>query len=239
MLTLDDMTLLRDGYFEYNDLSLHDALTQIGNPSTDDIIASALDGMNSPDRNIRVMMLRILKHQSGEKAMRGILAGLNDEKRRVRSVAIKSSGNYHEFTDITGRLKVMAIDDAEKPKIREHALSMLVGDEGRLVGDLDQPVVSALQSLLKNEAHRFQILFGLVRLDLNERVEALLKEFVKNGSKDEAVMATRALSGFRVVHIGIFEDDREAEARVKQSGDNVYGRMYYWITRALYQELTQ
>jgi hypothetical protein len=238
MLTLDDMKILRDGYFEFNDLPLQDALTQIGNPSSDDIIDTALEGMTQADRNIRVTMLRILTHQSGEKAMRGILAGLNDDKRRVRSVAIKSSGNYHEFSKITDRLKAIAIDDSEKPKIREHAISRLAGDEGRLIGDFDQPVVDALQSLLKTEAYRFQILFGLVRLDLTERIDELLKAFVKNGSKDEAVMATRALSGFRVVHIGIFEEDREAEARVKQIGEIAYGRMYYWITRDLYQELT-
>lgn len=106
------------------------------------------------------------------------------------------------------------------------------------IGDLNQPVVDALQSLLKAEAYRFQILFGLVRLDLNERVDELLREFVKNGSKDEAVMATRALSGFRVVHIDVFEEDREAEARVKQIGEIAHGRMYYWISRDLYHELT-
>ncbi|GEM_PF-550586 len=237
MLSLDDMKILRDGYQPFHPLSLQDALSRVGNPSSDTILETALDGMQSEDRNIRVLMLRILKHQSGEKAMHGVLAGLNDDKRRIRSVAIKASGNFHEFPEITERLKAMAIDESEKPKIREHALSSLAGDEGRMVGDLDQPVVGALQSLLKTEAYRFQILFGLVRLDLNQRVEELLREFVKSGSKDEAVIATRALSGYRVVHIGIFENDREAEARVKQDGDIAHGRMYYWITRDLYREL--
>lgn len=239
MLTFDHMKILRDGYFEYNKLSLPDALAQIGNPPADDIIDTALDGMTHADRNIRVLMLRILKHQSGSKAMQGILAGLNDDKRRVRSVAIKSSGNYHRFSEITDRLQAIAINDSEKPKIREHAISSLAGDEGRLVGDLDQPVMGALQSLLKTEAYRFQILFGLIRLDLTERVEELLKEFVTNGSKVEAVMATRALCGFRVVHIGNFEGNREAEARIKQTCDIAHGRMYYWISRDLYQELTK
>jgi hypothetical protein len=60
----------------------------------------------------------------------------------------------------------------------------------------------------------------------------LLKEFVKNGTKAEAVMATRALCGYRVIHINIFENDKAAERYVLQMCELAAGRMWYWITRA-------
>jgi hypothetical protein len=55
--------------------------------------------------------------------MQGILAGLNDQVRRVREVAIKSSGNYHDFPEIMNRLKEIVTDQHEQRKIRGHQVS--------------------------------------------------------------------------------------------------------------------
>ena len=239
MLKIDHMQKLRDAYFPYSDYSESDAMMAIGNPSRDTIIDSAVEGMSSPDRNVRVLMLRVLAAQSGETAMRGILAGLNDVKRRVRTVAIKSCQNYLEFPEITDRLKAIVIDECEKRKIRGQALSALAGDEGRLETDISETASEALEALGGSAQYRFQILFGLVRLDLTERVEDLLKSYVANGTKAEAVMATRALCGYRVVHIGNFEDNPQAQQHIKQTCEIAHGRMFYWITRAEYARLTR
>ena len=238
MLSLEAMQQLRDAYFPYSPVSEPDVLAQLGHPTRDEIIETALNGLKSEDRNVRVLMLRVLGGQSGEQAMRGILAGLNDSERRVRSVAIKSSGNYLVFPEITNRLQAIVTDEGETRKIRGQALSSLAGREGRLVGDLSDTAAETLETLAKIERYRFQILFGLVRLDLTERVETLLKAFVTSGSKAEAIMATRALCGYRVVHIGRFEDDRATEQHIRQTCEVAAGRMFYWITRTEYDALT-
>ncbi len=69
MLSLDAMRKLRDAYDPYTGVSEADVLRQIGNPTRDVIIDTALEGLKSEDRNIRVLMLRVLAGQSGEKAI--------------------------------------------------------------------------------------------------------------------------------------------------------------------------
>lgn len=237
MLSHEAMEQLREAYFPFSPLTEAEALAQLGNPTRDEIIETALEGMQSPDRNVRVLMLRVLSGQSGEQAMQGILAGLHDEARRVRSVAIKSCGNYLAFPAITDRLQAIVTDDAEIRKIQGQALSVLAGHNLPAMAGLTAPMAETLETLAQTERYRGQILFGLLRLDLTDRVEDLLRAFVKDGSKEEAVMATRALSGYRVIHIGVFEDDRATQQHITQTCDLAAGRMFYWITRAEYADL--
>ena len=75
-------------------------------------------------------MLRVLQHQQGDVAMRGVLAGLNDEARRVCAVAIQASGNYLAYPEIVARLAEIARDSTLKRKLRRRALSMLAGTKG-------------------------------------------------------------------------------------------------------------
>ncbi len=231
MLTLDDMRQLRDAYAPYMPVTEAEVLAQIGHPDRETIIDTALAGMQSADRNVRVLMLRVLGGQSGERAMGGILAGLNDPQRRVRQVAIQSCANYLEFPAITDRLKAMVLDETEKRKIRHHAMNALAGGMGGLVAELSETAAEALTSLAQMDQYRFAILFGLLTLDINERVEALLKDFVTNGSKDEAIMATRALCGYRVINIGVFDGHKAIQQQVMQTCDIALGRVWYWIKR--------
>ena len=90
MLALEDMRKLRSAYVLHSPVLEEKILEEIGNPAREEIVASALEGLKSEDRNARVLMLRVLSGQCGEEAMQGILTGLRDEKRRVRTVAIKS-----------------------------------------------------------------------------------------------------------------------------------------------------
>ena len=238
MLSIEAMRQLRDAYNPHMNVSEQAVLQKIGNPSADEIIETALAGMQSPDRNVRVLMLRVLNKQSGAKAMQGILTGLHDGKRRVRAVAIKCSRNYHHFPEIVNRLKAIALDEQEKNKIREAALSTLAGSEGHLVAELTDTAAEALESLAQMPKHRFQILLQLIRLDMNDNVKALLQAFVEHGNKQEAVMATRALYGYRVVHITMFQNDKAAEQYIRQTCEIAHERMLYWIPRDEYDRLT-
>lgn len=236
MLSLDTIRQIKDAY-ALPPSAMREVFEQLGNSSPDEIVETALAGMQSEDRSIRVLMLRLLKHQTGEAAMRGVLAGLNDPMRRVRSVAVMSSGNYLQFPEITDRLKEIVTDEDEKRKIRSQALSTLAGASQKAKEDLSETVTDALQSLARTEQYRFNILFGLLRLDLTERVEELLREFVKDGTKAEAIMATRALCGYRVIHIDSFAYDKAVQKRILQTCEQAAGRMFYWMPRAEYDAL--
>ena len=232
MLSIGDLEKLREAYSVYSELSLADALRQIGDPSAEAVVASAVKRMSSSDRNQRVLALRVLAHQRGEAAMRGVLAGLNDEKRRVCAVAIQACPNYLGFDDIVARLEAIARDTGLKRKLRRRALSMLAGDEGRLPGDLTPAVDVSLRRMMADTEYRFAILFGLIRLDWGQRVEALLGEFADSPDEGERRMAERALRGERVVHIGNFEAEEGLQRWIMESCDLAHGRMYYWLPRA-------
>ncbi|MBZ0301133.1 MAG: hypothetical protein K8J31_15405 [Anaerolineae bacterium] len=238
MLSMEAMQQLREAYLPYWPVMEADVLDQLGQPTRDEIIETALAGMQSQDRNVRVLMLRVLVGQSGAQAMQGILAGLDDPARRVRSVAIKSSGNYLEFPEITNRLQAIITDESEKRKHREQALQVLAVFGARTIGYLTEAMAETLETLAQTEKYRWQILFGLARLDLTDRIEDLLRAFVQDGSKAEAVMATRALCGYRIVHIDELSADKAAQSHVMQTCELAAGRVFYWITRAEYDQLT-
>lgn len=231
MLGIGDLEKLREAYSVYSDVSLADALRQIGDPSEEAVVASAVKHMSSSDRNHRVLALRALGHQRGDLAMRGVLAGLNDEKRRVCVVAIQACPNYLGFAEIVERLEAVAREAGLKRKLRQRALRMLAGNEGGLLGDLTPPAAAALGRLMEDAEFRFAILFGLVRLDLTPRVKAILETFARSADEAERQMALRALRGERVIHIDGYAADEAMQRRIKATCDIAHGRMYYWLPR--------
>ena len=198
----------------------------------------ALSQMCSPDRNVRVLMLRILRHQQGERAMRAVLAGLQDERRRVCAVATQGCPNFLDYPEIVTRLEDIAKDASLKRKLRRRALSMLAGDEGRLQGDLTVPVFAALTRLMAEGEYRFTIIFGLARLDLTPRVAALLKESARSKDKREREMAQRRLGGERVIHIDAYSAHEALHRRIRQNCEIAHGRMFYWLPSAGWPEIT-
>ena len=93
-------------------------------------------------------------------------------------------------------------------------------------GQMPEPAISALRSLAAVDRYRGAVLDRLVRMDLTPDVEALLEEYVRSGTKDEAVAATRALCGYRMVNWGNPKpDDVVAAGAVHASGVD------YWIRR--------
>ena len=232
MLSIADMELLRDAYSAHAELRPADAMQMIGNPCAEDLVVRALAGMKDRDRNVRVLMLRVLQHQRGDAAMRAVLEGLNDEVRRVCAVAIQASGNYLAYPEIVARLQAIARDSMLKRKLRRRALSMLAGDEGRQRGDLTPAAFDALSELMNEPEYRFSIVFGLARLELTPRVKSLLERFARSPDDVERALAQRALGGERVIHIDAYSSDESLRRRIVKSCEIAHGRMYYWLPRA-------
>lgn len=232
MLRIADMILLREAYRLGDAQSRDAACEQIGKPPPAALVEYALAQLSSPDRNIRVLMLRVLREQRGERAMQGVLAGLHDEARRVCAVAIQACPNFLAYAEIVLRLEAMALDAGLKRKLRRRALSMLAGDEGRLPGDLTEVVAAALRRLMLKPDCRFAIVFGLARLQLASRTQALLELFAQSDDAAERRLAQRALSGEYIVHIDNYAHDAAEQQAIMQQCEIARGRMYYWLPRA-------
>ena len=232
MLSIAELKMLRDAYSAHTELEPAEALRMIGNPSADELAERALAGVSEQDRNLRVLMLRVLQHQRGDMAMRAVLAGLNDEARRVCAVAIQACGNYLASSEIVARLAAIARDSSLKRKLRRRALSMLAGDEGRQPGDLTPAQFEALTELMKTPEHRLGIVFGLARLELRPRVKRLLERFAHSSDESECMLARRALRGERVIHIDAYADSEAQQLQIMENCDIAHGRMFYWLPRA-------
>lgn len=205
---------------------------ELNNPSKDDMIAGAIEGMNDKDRNIRIVMLRIVAKEKTDAAIKGILLGLNDEKRRVREIAVKISRFFLHQKEVVDKLKEIIEDTDEKRKIRNSAFSILTGDRiyGEHAGELPKSIMVYLKELSKLDEYKSKIFYELLHLDLLDDVKELLKDYVKNGTKKQAVMATKALCGYKVIHLGMITDPKEKEAIVKKE-NLAYGQVYYWVKR--------
>jgi hypothetical protein len=188
----------------------------------------ALDAIRSEDRNVRVRALRAAFNEAKPEGAEVILAGLGDSKRRVKEVALKSSKPYLSDRRVVERITAMVEDETEYHRIRDKALFALGGGFPHVnkAGQLPEPAIGALRSLAAVDRYRGAVLDRLVRMDLTPDVEALLEEYVRSGTKDEAVAATRALCGYRLVNWGNPKhDDLVAAAAVHAIGVD------YWIRR--------
>ena len=188
----------------------------------------ALDAIRSEDRNVRVRALRAAFNEARPEGAEVILAGLGDSKRRVKEVALKSSKPYLGDRRVVERITAMVEDETEYHRIRDKALFALGGGFPHVnkAGQMPEPAISALRSLAAVDRYRGAVLDRLVRMDLTPDVEALLEEYVRSGTKDEAVAATRALCGYRLVNWGNPKhDDVVAAGAVHARGAD------YWIRR--------
>jgi hypothetical protein len=188
----------------------------------------ALEAIKSPDRNIRVRALRAAFSEAKPEGADVILAGLGDGKRRVKEVALKSSKPFLNDARIVERITAMVTDETEYHRIRDKALLALGGGFPNVnaAGQLPKAAIDALRSLAAVDKYRGDVLSRLVRMDLTPEVEALLKEYVRSGNKEEAVAATRALCGYRLVNWGTGKPAELAAAGAVHA-DGVH----YWIRR--------
>lgn len=231
MPSISEYQALRLAYEAGDERRLARTLADCGLPSQRALTEAALASLRQGDRNQRVLMLRLLRYQHGSLASSGVLAGLHDPKRRVCAAAVQACPNYLAYPDIVERLEAIALDQGAKRKLRRRALSMLAGDEGRLRGDISEPVMAALRRMMASEEHRFTIVFGLARLALEARIRQLLADFAASEARLERDFAGRALAGEIVIHIDAYSRVPALRRRVMESCPIAHGRMYYWLPR--------
>lgn len=199
------------------------AISSLGGPGDAALTAAALAHLDDPDRNVRVAALRVLARSDSPEAVTGILRGLDDPKKRVREVAAKSSVRFVDDPRVVARLK-QAVDRNETGSARP-ALEILGGVFASPFGlEAIAPVPEALASLLAIPRYRRFVLVSLLRSRrLDTHVEAMLRDFVVNGSKEEAVLATRRLCGFRVEHDARISDE------ARKWAERAWGDAFFWV----------
>src|SRR5688500_14845172 len=216
------------------------ALADLGSPSRDDVVAAAIAGLDSPDRNIRSAMLRVLSLYGGDDVAGALLRASHDEKPRVRRTAVLSMFRFLDRVEILDRLQEIVLDEDEHPKVRRQAFSELAGraplpyGERPPNGQVAPLAVRHLEAVMAYDQHdreRGGVLFALVRAPLDEDVRGLLERFVAEGTKQEAITATRALCGYRVRRVEEFSDP-ELAARVPRECERAGGRVWWWVPRS-------
>lgn len=188
-------------------------------------VAEVLAHLDSDDRNVRVAALRVLAFCDDPRAVDGILRGLDDPMKRVREVAAKSSPRFLHDQRVVDRL-LLAVERDETGSARP-AVEILGGMFHSPFGLFSvEPIASALAALVEVPQHRRNVLLALLRArTLTDDVRALLQSLVRDGSKEEAVFATRRLDGFRIAHDGELIGDSEA----RRTADRAFGDVWYWI----------
>ena len=200
-----------------------------------DVVGTALTGLESDDRNVRVAMLRVLAMFDGDEATGGILRGLGDPVRRVREVAIKAARPRHLGSPLViERLQRIAEDESETDRLRRNAFFVLSSRSAR--DALPDVTREAVGSLLGSSRFRGPLLVRLCSsLDQTDQTRHLLREFVRTGTKDEAVMATRALCGQMLLRTDIVP---EAERRsVRTHYDRGQDDLHRWVPCSVVAQL--
>lgn len=213
------------------------ALAQLGDPSREELVEMGIEGMSNPDRNARFQMVRLIGTQWCARTPHGILLGLNDAERRVRRLAAKLSAPYIGSAignaELEARLREIVDDEGETVKIRAAAFHSL--SSGKFLSSLATSPREArkyFDEVPSLARYRAKALEMLVTLDpLTDSAREVLRYVVETGSKKEAVAATRALCGFKVMNIGGIIDPRERR-RVAQRCEPAHGRVFYWVPRA-------
>lgn len=195
-----------------------------------DVVGTALAGLDSDDRNVRVAMLRVLAMFDGAKATEGILRGLGDPVRRVREVAIKAARPRHLGSSLViETLQRIAEDESETDRLRRNAFFILSSRSAREA--LPEVTREAIGSLLASSRFRQPLLVRLCSsLDQTDETRHLLREFVRTGTKEEAVMATRALCDQVLLRTDIVPDAERR--RIRTDFDRGHDDLHRWVPAA-------
>ena len=179
--------------------------------------------LDSEDRNVRVATLRVLAFADGPVAIQGILRGLDDPVKRVREVAAKCSPRFISNPEIVARLQ-KAVADRETGSARP-AFGILAGLSVSTNGlSQFEPVTAALVELAQLPRYRQEVLSALLRTPrLTEEMAAILRDYVTNGSKAEAVAATRRLCGLWVTRQEALSDEQ------LKGAERAWGQVWYWV----------
>jgi hypothetical protein len=165
--------------------------------TAEEIVTAALTGLDADDRNVRVRAVWVLGLFADPRATGGILRALQDPVRRVREVAMKSAAPHHVGASaVVETLRRIADDEGEIDRLRRNAFFVLSSVRTR--DALPEIATNSLRQLMDSQRFRASILARLCKPKghaLDDASRSLLQEFVRTGTKDEAVMATRALCG--------------------------------------------
>ena len=213
---------------------LADELGALG-AGPDELVAAALAGLDSDERNVRVRALWALSVLPGPAASTGILRGLRDPVRRVREVAIKSVRPHHVgSSEVLAAVRAIVDDEGETGRLRRNAFFVL--SSSALRDQLPEVAEDALRSFLGTKRFRMPVLLRLCTSGTQTATSrAILEEFVRGGSKEEAVMATRALCGQRLMRVdGWLPADvrRRVRATYDPAPDVYHGVPLCWIPAA-------
>ena len=204
--------------------------------SSDELVSAALPGLDSGDRNVRVRALWVLSTiADDERATAGVLRGLRDPERRVREVALKSVRPHHVGSpEVWSAVQAMTDDERETNRLRRQAFWVLSSSVARhSVPDVAE---ETFRSMMASERLRMALLVRLCWAGSHtEASRAVLRSFVEDGTKEEAVMATRALCGHRLMRVDGWLPSEQRQ-RVRETYDpapDVYGGVSLcWIPAA-------
>jgi hypothetical protein len=211
------------------------ALDSMGRPDDETIITSALAALTNDDRNLRVAALRILRWNLGDdRVVDAVLRATHDPARRVKRIAVQLCVLLLDRPGVVERLLEIVDDPDETTKIAGTALSSLAASSA--VG-APGSTLRTVSDLLGSDAHRERIFLMLLQQPLEETSVKLMRDIVRDGSKGEAVAATRALCGYRMMNLAHFpESDRRRVVETCEPVDLswVSGRGYahaslYWV----------
>lgn len=179
---------------------LEDELRKLGG-TDEEVVTAALAAVDSEDRNVRVRALWALGVFPDARATAAVLAALSDRARRVREVAMKVAAPHHVSSpDVVARLREIAESESETGRLRRNAFFVLSSSATRKA--LPDVAQESLLSLMEGERFRVAILVRLCKTTNHTSASrAVLHEVVRTGTKEEAVMATRALAGQLLVRV--------------------------------------
>ena len=230
MLSVDDLRRLARASMMPAPAERDAVLTELGRPDDREVVAAAVDGLASDDRNVRVAMLRVLAWYPSDEAAVGIVRGLRDPVRRVREVAAKSARAFTPYPAVAAELRTLVESESDE-RVRRPAFGALAGDMALPYGpNVSLIAFDTLHSFTQVDRFRPRVLFAALRAtELTDDIRALLEEIVRVGTKEEAVSATRALCGFRVARIEEYEPGEQR--RIKETCARAGGDVYYWVPR--------
>jgi HEAT repeat protein len=188
------------------------ALASLGGPDDEALITSALDALRDDDRNLRVAALRLARYHLGdERVVAAVVDATRDPARRVRRIAVQLCSMLTNRPGVPERLREMVDDRDETTKISGAALGALAGN---VAAGLPGSGLRSVSDLLGSDAFRERVLLMLLQQRADDSVRELLQEVVRTGTKGEAVAATRALCGMRIVNLAHFlpEDRKRIQA---------------------------
>jgi HEAT repeat protein len=163
----------------------------------EETVTAALVGLDDDDRNVRVRAVWVLWLFPDPRATEGIVRALRDPARRVREVAMKCAAPHHVGDPaVVEVLRRITEDDREIDRLRRTAFFVLSSVHTREA--LPDVASESLRDLMESQRFRSSILERLCKTragGLDEASRSVLQEFVRTGTKEEAVMATRALCG--------------------------------------------